>query len=278
MQKISAVIITKNEERNIGRCIDSLEGVVDEVVVIDSFSTDRTKEICLEKGVRFIENPFEGHIQQKNYAKNQAKYDYVLSLDADEALDEDLKKSILEVKYNWTKDGYCMNRLTNYCGKWIRYGEWYPDRKLRLWDRRKGNWGGLNPHDKFMMKKNASLGRLKGDILHYSFHSVFQHINQMNYLSEISAKSYFENKRASSLFHVIFSPLYAFMRSYVFKLGFLSGYYGFVTASVDAHFTFLKYVKIRELKKVKKKKNKSHSEIRNISEKKKNEVLDEILK
>src|SRR3954465_7519353 len=149
MLPLSAVIITFNEEKNIARCLDSLIGIVDDVVVIDSFSTDKTEEICKSKGVRFIQHVFEGHIQQKNWAITQAKFPHILSLDADEALDETLKQSILLLKNNWQKDGYYMNRLTNYCGKWIRHCGWYPDKKLRLWDSRKGHWTGTNPHDKY---------------------------------------------------------------------------------------------------------------------------------
>ena len=149
---LSAVIITKNEEKNIARCLDSLSNIADEIVVVDSYSTDKTEEICLNYNVRFIKHHFEGHIEQKNYALSQTTYQHVISLDADEALDEVMQNSILEVKKEWSFDGYSMNRLTNYCGKWIWYGNWYPDTKLRLWDKSKGQWGGLNPHDKFMME------------------------------------------------------------------------------------------------------------------------------
>ena len=140
MIQLSAVIITFNEERNIGRCIDSLQGIADDIVVVDSFSSDKTKEICLSKNVRFVEHAFDGHIEQKNWAITQAKHPHILSLDADEALDEVLKKSILEVKQNFTQDAYQMNRITNYCGQWIKHCGWYPDTKLRLWDSSKGYW------------------------------------------------------------------------------------------------------------------------------------------
>ena len=144
---ISAVIIAFNEEKNIERCILSLKNVVDEIVVVDSFSKDKTKEICLAHNVVFIEHSFKGHIEQKNWAYTQASNNYVLSLDADEALSDELKNSILAIKNNWKNDGYAFNRLTSYCGKWIKHCGWYPDIKLRLWDRRKGTWKGINPHD-----------------------------------------------------------------------------------------------------------------------------------
>src|ERR1035437_3751774 len=132
MIQLSVVIITYNEEYNIARCLESVKTIADDIVVIDSFSTDKTKEICESAGVRFVQHKFEGHIEQKNWAITQAKFPHILSLDADEALDGTLIKSILEVKNNWKYDGYYMNRLTNYCGKWIYHCGWYPDRKLRL--------------------------------------------------------------------------------------------------------------------------------------------------
>src|SRR5581483_72135 len=124
MSKLSVVIITFNEEKNIGRCLDSVAGIADEVVVVDSFSTDKTEEICKSKGAKFVQHTFPGHIEQKNWALTQTTYPHCLSLDADEALDETLKKSISEVKEKGDCDGYEMNRLTNYCGSWIHHCGW----------------------------------------------------------------------------------------------------------------------------------------------------------
>jgi len=249
MVKISAVVITYNEEMNIARCIDSLWAVADEIVVVDSYSTDRTKEICLQKGVRFMEHPFAGHIEQKNYALDQAAHDYVLSLDADEALSLELTRSILEVKQNWQADGYTMNRLSSYCGQWIRHCGWYPDRKLRLWQRSKGHWGGRNPHDKVMMQESASIRHLNGDLLHYTYHTISQHIQQVDFFTEIMAKEAVARGKKASLFKIIFSPIFKFFHSYVIKLGWLDGYYGWVVSIISAHATFVKYVKMREFQK-----------------------------
>ncbi len=132
MIKLSAVIITFNEEKNIERCIQSLIPVADEVLVVDSFSTDSTREKAGNLGARVVEHAFDGHIQQKNWAANQAKYDFVLSLDADEALTDELRDSILKIKTNWVGEGYRVKRLTSYCGQWIKHCGWYPDMKLRL--------------------------------------------------------------------------------------------------------------------------------------------------
>ena len=246
--KISAVIITFNEEKNIGRCLDSLTGIVDEIVVIDSFSTDKTQEICEQKGVKFITHKFDGHIQQKNWAITQATFQYVLSLDADEALSKELKKSILEIKNNCTKDGYSFNRMTNYCGKWIKHGGWYPDRKLRLWDKSKGKWGGKNPHDTFIMNPNSSTEHIKGDLFHYSYYQIEEHKKQAKYFAEIGAKSYHEHGKKASVFKVIFSPIARFISSYFIKLGFLDGYYGWVIAVISYRETALKYRLLRKMR------------------------------
>ena len=130
--KLSAVIITFNEEAHLEKCLTSLENLADEILVVDSHSTDSTKLICQRFNVRFLEQKFLGYREQKNFALEKAKYDYILSLDGDEALSETLKNSILEVKKNWIKDGYYCNRMNNYCGQWIKNSDWYPDRKLRL--------------------------------------------------------------------------------------------------------------------------------------------------
>src|SRR5690606_7424734 len=134
---------------NIERCLQSVTEVADEIVVLDSVSTDRTKEICLRYSAKFYEHPFDGHIEQKNRAITYASHPHILSLDADEALDAELIEEIKKVKRNFPKQGYYMNRLTNYCGHWVRHCGWYPDRKLRLWDSRCGKWTGINPHDRF---------------------------------------------------------------------------------------------------------------------------------
>lgn len=139
--KISTVIITYNEEKHIARCLASVEEVSDEILIIDSHSSDRTVEIAKEFGAKVILHEFEGHIQQKNFAMGEAQYDYVLSLDADEMLSIELIRSIVAVKSNVQADAYQFNRLNNFCGKWIKHGLWYPDRKIRLWDRTKGKWG-----------------------------------------------------------------------------------------------------------------------------------------
>jgi glycosyltransferase involved in cell wall biosynthesis len=248
MIKLSVVIITFNEEKNIARCLDSVKEVADDVVVVDSFSKDKTKEISLSKGARFVEHAFEGHIQQKNWAITQAKYPHVLSLDADEALDEKLIQSIKKAKANWNKDGYYMNRLTNYCGHWVKYCGWYPDKKLRLWDSRKGEWRGINPHDKYeLFEGGKNAGYLEGDILHYSFDSIDSHLKQIEYFTDISSKALFATGKKPSFIKLYLSPTAKFIESYFLKAGFLDGKYGFEICKNSAWATKLKYHKLKKL-------------------------------
>lgn len=247
MIKLSVVIITLNEERNISRCLRSVKDIADDIVVVDSGSTDNTIEICRNFNARVIHHPFEGHIQQKNWAMSQAKYPHILSLDADEALSEQLSYSILEVKKNWNRDGYKFNRLTSYCGKWINHGSWYPSKKLRLWDSRKGEWKGYNPHDKFVMEKGSKVKHLKGNLLHYSYYSVEAHIEQTNYFSDILSKTMYNNRTRVNFFIILAHPLWRFIRDYFIKFGFLDGFKGLTITVISSHETFLKYIKLRQL-------------------------------
>lgn len=248
MVKLSVVIITYNEEKNIARCINSVKEIADEIVVLDSFSKDKTKEICLNLGVQFFEHAFDGHIQQKNRAISYASNEHILSLDADEALDETLVKSILSVKNNFEFDGYYMNRLTNYCGNWVKHCNWYPDKKLRLWDSSKGHWTGINPHDKYELfegDKNAS--HLKGDILHYSINSIEDHYKQVEFFTTIASKAYFAKGKKAPFYKLIVNPIAKFIDHYLLHLGFLDGKTGYLVSRISAYATYLKYKKLRAL-------------------------------
>lgn len=248
MIKLSVVIITFNEEKNIERCLLSVKEVADEIVVLDSFSKDRTAEICAKHGVKFFRHTFDGHIEQKNRAITFASYPHILSLDADEALDEELARSVLAVKNNFDKDGYYMNRLTYYCGHWVRHCGWYPDTKLRLWDSRKGHWTGINPHDKYeLMEGDKHTGHLKGDILHYSYYTLEDHYKQVEYFTSIAAKAYFERNKKAPLFKLLVNPVAKFIDHYLLKLGFLDGSAGYRISKISAYATYLKYKKIRVL-------------------------------
>ena len=274
MIQLSVVIITYNEERNIGRCLASVKGIADDIVVVDSFSKDKTEAICRDFGARFISHAFEGHIEQKNWAITQARFPIVLSLDADEALSEELSKSILEVKHNWETNGvlgYELNRLTNYCGSWIKHCGWYPDRKLRLFDSRFGHWTGTNPHDKYEMieekgvdldrsegEKQVGRGRqtlddrkklgfLKGDLLHYSYYTLEDHHKQVRYFTDIASKAAFAKGQKGPLWKLVLSPVAKFIWDYFIRMGFLDGRAGFRICRISAYATYLKYAKIRRV-------------------------------
>jgi len=247
MPKISVAIMTLNEERNMERCLQSVKDIADEIVVIDSYSTDRTEEICLKYGARFFRHPFEGYVEQRRYSISQARHDRVLVIDADEALSEELRAEIQKVKEDWTHDGYEFNRLNSYCGQWIRHSGWYPDRKLRLFDRTKASVKGKNPHDEIIMNEGAKVRHIKGDLLHFTYLSVEEHIKQINRFTEIQAKGNFERGKKASCFSILFSPGYKFIRHYFFKLGFLDGYYGYLICRNMAHSTFLKHAKLKAM-------------------------------
>jgi glycosyltransferase involved in cell wall biosynthesis len=248
MAKLSATIITFNEEKKIGRCLQSLKGVVDEIVVVDSLSTDKTKEICISYQVLFIENPFPGYIEQKNFALSKATHTHVLSLDADEYLSEELANSILKEKErNFPSDGYTMNRYNFYCGKWVRHGTYYPDRKLRLLNTQKGKWGGQNPHDKIIMQEGARLQQLKGDLCHYTYQSIEEHNKQTDRFSTIAAKALFDKGKTGSYIKLLLNPAWAFLKGYIIKLGFLDGFAGYMIARFTAIQSFLKYAKLIRL-------------------------------
>jgi glycosyltransferase involved in cell wall biosynthesis len=247
MHPLSVVIITFNEESNIGRCILSVRDVADEIVVLDSFSTDGTVEIARRLGAKVCQEKFRGYIGQKNAAIKLASHDYILSLDADETLEPKLVRSILEAKECFAYRAYRMNRCTNYCGRFIRHGLWYPDRKVRLFDRTIASWAGMNPHDKISMSAAFPVKHLEGDILHYSFSTVEDLVWQNNRLSSIAATSLYSSGKKSSWFKMLVRPTWAFLNGYFFRRGFLDGFDGFAIAIHTAHQVFQKYSKLYRL-------------------------------
>ena len=248
--KLSVVIITFNEEKNIGRCLENIQDIADEIIVVDSFSTDRTEVICQSYPVTFIKHVFEGNIKQQSFACAQASHEYILSLDADEILSDELKSNMLALKSkSFGRDAYYMNRLTSFCGHWIRHGMWYPDKKLRLYASAKGEWGGTEPHGLVVMKPHAKTGFIKGDILHYSYSSIEEVIIRNNKYTNIMAKTMLEKGRKATWLNLVLSPLWAFISGYIFKLGFLDGSDGLFIASSVAYQTMTKYAKLLRLQK-----------------------------
>jgi len=246
---LSVAIITFNEEKNIARCIASIKEIADEIIVVDSFSTDNTKSICLAEGAKFIEQPFLGYKEQKQFALEHCQFDFVLSLDADEAVSDELMASIKVFKSKKSiADGYNFNRRSWFCNNWVYHGRWYPDKKLRLFRRNLVQITGINPHDKFELPQNAKITYLKGDLLHYTVETLEDYIQQCNKFSTISAEHYFQSGKKASWFKILANPAFAFLSSYIFHFGFLDGINGFIIAKEIAHTTFMKYVKLKKLK------------------------------
>lgn len=249
--QISAVIITHNEERNIRRCLDSLQGIADETVVVDSGSTDGTEKICAEYGVKFVHQDWLGYSGQKNFANSLASNDWILSIDADEQLSEALKNSILELKSQQIPDNkaFSLSRLTNYCGHWIHHCGWYPDRKIRLWNRKAGKWQG-EIHETIEFTEDVDIQQLKGDLNHYSYYSIEDHIHQADKFTTLTAAEAFKKgKRCNSIWKLRVKAAWKFIHDYFFALGLLDGYYGYVVCKISAFATFMKYSKLHELSK-----------------------------
>jgi (heptosyl)LPS beta-1,4-glucosyltransferase len=246
MNRISAVVITLNEERNIGRCLASLSGVVDDIVVIDSLSTDGTVAICESFGARVFQRPWEGYSNTKNWGNQQASHAYVLSIDADEALSPELQQSILEEKKRGLHGIYEFNRLTNYCGRWIRHCGWYPDCKPRIFPKMESRWLG-DVHEGLHVDGNPPCTWLAGDLHHYSFYTVDDHRERLARYSALHAEQLRARGKRASLMRRFLGPAWKFFHTYVIKLGFLDGHYGFVIAKLSAIGVYEKYRQLRLL-------------------------------
>lgn len=236
------VIITLNEERNIGRCLDSLKELADEVIVLDSYSTDATEVICRSHpGLRFVQRQWEGYSASKNYANSLASQDYILSLDADEALSEELRASIVREKAIGFSGVYVLNRRTNYCGKWIRFSGWYPDYKVRLFPGDRAKWVGDFVHEELKYDADLEARKLEGHLLHYSYHTREDHRVRSEKYSLLSArKMHLQGKRVNK-----YSPwahgISRFFSKYILKLGFLDGWAGWEIALISGYGSYMKY-------------------------------------
>lgn len=249
MHKLSVVIITYNEELNIGRCLASVNSIADDIVIIDSFSTDSTPELCKKNGVRFIQKAWEGYSAAKNFGNQQATYDWIFSIDADEALSGELIRSILMAKNSTSAPTeYKISRVANYCGKWIRHGGWYPDIKLRFFDRRKSHWEGV-VHEKLTNVDESNAECLKGDCYHYTYYTIDEHRGRSVFYSAIAAKSMYDEGKRASLGKRFLSPASKFIQDYILKLGILDGYHGYMIAMISAKAAFDKYHELHKLSK-----------------------------
>jgi len=232
-QIISAVVITKNEEKNIGRCIDALLPIADEIIVIDSFSTDQTAAICQSKNVRFIQTEWKGYGATKNFGNQLANGTYILSIDADEAPDQKLQQHILSLKEKGLSGAYEMNRLTNYCGTWIKHSGWYPDWKLRLFPKEGMHWDDQVVHEELITTKELPSKKLSGHLLHYSYSDFQEHRERADKYSALTAKKMFQKGKRASLMKPYLSALARFFSMFLLKLGFLDGKMGWKIATIS---------------------------------------------
>ncbi len=243
--KISATIITVNEERNIARAIESLR-CVDEILIVDSGSTDRTVELAQNLGARIIEANWRGYSAQKNWAAEQATHEWVLSLDADEALSEALEAEIWNLKKTGPQyDAYTMPRLARYLGRWILHSGWYPDRKIRLYRRDKASFTGDFVHESVIV--HGHVGALENNILHFTCESLSEHMKTLDRYTTLAAQELAARKVSVPLSKLIVDPAWTFFKSYVIQRGFLDGPEGLTIAHMAAFYTFLKYSKARNM-------------------------------
>jgi glycosyltransferase involved in cell wall biosynthesis len=243
--RITATIITLNEERNIARAIESLR-CCDEILIVDSGSVDRTIELAEKLGARVIDANWRGYAGQKNWAAEQATYDWVLSLDADEALSEALEAEIWSLKKSGPNcDGYTMPRLARYLGRWILHGGWYPDRKVRLYDRRKAKWVGDYVHESVVVE--GRVGHFDANLLHFTCESLSEHIKTMDRYTTLAAQELAARRVKVPIRRMLLAPAWTFVKSYVVQRGFLDGAEGLIVAYMAAFYTFLKYSKARNM-------------------------------
>jgi glycosyltransferase involved in cell wall biosynthesis len=242
---VTLCVITRNEEDRVADCIRSVP-FASEVVVVDSGSTDRTGEICAELGARVVVHEFDGHVQQKNRAVDLAETDWVLCLDADERLSPELAGEIVRRLAEPERPAaFSMPRRTFYLGRWIDHGGWYPDVKIRLFDRRHARWGGTNPHDH--VEVEGEVARLAGDLHHYSYRSISDHLRQIDLFTTIAAREKVAAGRKFRFWRLLLHPVGKVIRMYLLRRGFLDGRAGFVVAILGGYYVFLKYAKHWEL-------------------------------
>jgi len=253
MDKLSVIVITFNEEKNIRRCLESVTAVADEIVVVDSLSTDSTEEICKDFNVRFVSQKWLGFSEQKNFANSLASNDWIFSIDADEALSPELCESIKKLKETGFDGAYRMNRLMNFCDHWIHHSGWYPDAKIRIWNKNEGVWAG-DIHEVLKFTKDIEIHQVKGDLYHYSYLDIADNVNRLNKYTELTSRVAFEKgKTVRSAWGVYFRTLWRFINDYFFRLGILDGYYGYIACKMSSFYTFMKYSKLHELSKNRKK-------------------------
>jgi glycosyltransferase involved in cell wall biosynthesis len=244
--KISAVVITFNEEANIEAALESLAGIADEIIVVDSLSTDRTVKLAREFTGQVVERKWTNYADQKNYGDDLASHPWILSLDADERISAELRTELLALKgEDPTCSGFSMPRLVFYLGRWIRHCGWYPDPKIRLFRGDSARWEGEYVHETLAVR--GEIRKLKGPLHHYTYRSIGDHLARLNKFADLGAQKLYAQGRKSRWYHLLVLPSSRFVKSYILKRGFLDGFAGMVVCVLNGYSIFVRYAKLREI-------------------------------
>lgn len=249
---ISAIIISLNEAERIEDCLKSLQGIVDEIILVDNGSNDETVAIAKQYGAKVFYQNWLGYGPQKNFAISHTSHNYILQIDCDERIDETLAQSILQLKKQGLRGAYEIPFLHNYYGKFIHYGLQFPDKKLRLWNKQHFVWDNKEVHESLLMPNNYPVTKLKGFMLHFTYTTLEQHIAKSNRYSTEGANQLFAKGKKNHWWKMWASPLFTFLNAYLFNLGLLDGWHGFIIAKMEASTTFMKYAKLWEMNSTKK--------------------------
>jgi glycosyltransferase involved in cell wall biosynthesis len=247
MQPISVVIVCKNEADIIGTTLQSLQGLSDDIIVYDNGSADHTMEIARQLNARVHQGNWEGYGKTKNKANQLARYDWILSLDADEAIDEELKRSLLQLDLEDENIVYKLSYKNFLGNKWLRHGEWGSVKHIRLFNRKKVNWNDAAVHEQLLLPANIQVKKTGGHILHRTMKDMADYSNKMLRYAMLNAEKYFRQGKKASWFKIRLAPGLTFIGHYFFRLGFLDGHAGYVCARMTSYYTFLKYARLREL-------------------------------
>ncbi|MBN1939990.1 MAG: glycosyltransferase family 2 protein [Candidatus Aminicenantes bacterium] len=244
--KISAVLITYNEEANIEAALRSLDGVVSEIVVVDSCSMDATCKIARGYTSRVYQRKWTNYSDQKNFANGLAEHPWILSLDADERLSPELREEIIALASGEpTCAGFSMPRRVFYLGRWIKHSGWYPDWKVRLFRKGRARWVGDYVHEDLAV--DGDVRRLEGDILHFTYRNIADHLSRINTFSDLGAQKLYAQRKKCGIRHLLFIPVGRFIKSYILRAGFLDGFAGLVIACLNGYGIFVRYAKLREI-------------------------------
>jgi glycosyltransferase involved in cell wall biosynthesis len=243
--KLTVTVITYNESAHIAAALDSVSWA-DEIIVVDSGSTDGTAEIARAKATHVITRDWPGYSAQKNFAADQATNDWVLSMDADERVTPQLAEEIRAVLRRGPQArGYRIRRVTHYLGRWIRTTDWFPDYQLRLYNRQAGRWNGLRIHESFRLRDSAP-ATLQGELEHYAYRDISHHLKKIDAYTTLIAEQWNEEGRRASMPQIALHPAFAFFRNYVLRGGFKDGIPGFVISVLNSYYVFLKLAKLWE--------------------------------